>query len=59
MITVDKNLCPQNHVCPAITVCPIGAISQVGHGLPTIDYDKCIECGQCVQFCPMGALKLN
>lgn len=59
MLTVDKNLCPQNHACPAIAVCPVGAITQIGNDLPTIDHNKCIECGQCVRFCPMKALKLN
>ncbi len=58
MITVDKNLCPQNHACPAIKVCSVGAISQVDNDLPIIDAEKCIECGQCIQFCPMKAIKL-
>jgi ferredoxin len=59
MIFVDKELCPQNHRCPAIRVCPEGAISQEGNGLPVIDHDKCISCGQCIDFCPKGALKEN
>jgi len=57
MITIDKLKCPQNHRCPAIKVCPVGAISQEGNELPTIDQEKCLECGACINFCPMGAIK--
>lgn len=55
-LTVDKNLCPQNHKCPSIKVCPVGAIQQSGNGLPTIDPEKCIKCEKCVMYCPMGAI---
>lgn len=55
-IKVSGARCPQNHKCPAIRVCPVGAISQNGIGLPRIDASKCIDCGKCVAFCPMGAL---
>lgn len=58
-VTVDKNLCPQNHPCPAIKVCPVNALSQVDNKLPVVDADLCIECGVCVDFCPMGALKVE
>lgn len=58
-ITVNKNLCPQNHRCPSIRVCPVGAIEQSGNGLPTIDQEKCIQCEKCVKFCPMGAIYTN
>lgn len=51
---VDSRRCPQNHRCPAIRVCPVDAITQEGNGLPQIS-DKCISCGKCVSFCPMGA----
>lgn len=49
--------CPQNHSCPAIRVCPVGAITQSGFAAPKIDDDKCIDCGVCARFCPMGALQ--
>ena len=52
---VNPKRCPQNHRCPAIRVCPVNAISQEGNGLPVIDNEKCIDCGKCVSFCPMGA----
>lgn len=51
--------CPQNHPCPSIRVCPVGALKQEGHKAPTVDNDKCIHCGKCVRFCPMGALQLK
>lgn len=56
-MTVDKNRCPANHRCPSVRVCPVGAIIQEGNGLPRIDMAKCINCGKCVRFCPMGAIR--
>jgi len=58
-ITVDKNLCPQNHKCPSMKVCPVGAIQQNGNELPTIDEKKCIICKKCIKFCPKGAFKVE
>jgi len=57
--TVLKDRCPQNHKCPAIKVCPVGAITQKGFGLPAIDKDKCTECGECTDFCPMRAIIIS
>jgi Fe-S-cluster-containing hydrogenase component 2 len=56
-ITVDKNLCPQNHKCPAIKVCPVQAMNQNGYELPTIDQEKCINCKKCVKVCPKRAIR--
>lgn len=56
-LKVDKNRCPQNHRCPAIRVCKVDAIYQNGYGLPIIDQEKCTECGKCIKYCPMGAIK--
>ena len=59
---MDKKLkiiienCPQNHKCPAVNVCPVGALSQKDFEAPIIDYDKCIGCGKCSNFCPKKAL---
>lgn len=56
-VNIDKHRCPQNHRCPAISVCKFGALSQEGFNAPTIDEDKCTDCGKCARFCPMGALQ--
>ena len=37
MITVNPDLCPQDHPCPMIPRCPQEAISQAGVGLPVVD----------------------
>lgn len=56
-VNIEKHRCPQNHRCPAISVCKFGALSQEGFNAPTIDEDKCTDCGKCSRFCPMGALQ--
>jgi Fe-S-cluster-containing hydrogenase component 2 len=57
-LVVNKNKCPQNHKCPAMAVCPKAAITQKDNfSLPTIDENKCIVCGKCIRFCPMGAFE--
>lgn len=60
-LIIDEKRCPQNHKCPAIAVCPKNAISQENiFSLPKVDEEKCIVCGKCIKFCPMGAIqKLN
>ena len=58
-VKVDKNICPHNHVCPLIKICPVEAISQGADGFPIVDEDLCIECGACVDACPMKAMKFN
>nr|WP_320024923.1 4Fe-4S binding protein [uncultured Acetobacterium sp.] len=59
ILVVKKERCPQNHPCPSVDVCPVEALSQVGFDAPVVDMDKCIKCGKCVKFCPMGALQLE
>ena len=57
-LIVNKSRCPQNHRCPAIPVCPQQAISQKNiFALPQIDDAKCIVCGKCIRYCPMGAFE--
>jgi ferredoxin len=56
---VSERLCPQNHLCPIIRICPAEAIIQDGYGLPTIDKEKCTECGKCAKYCPTGAVRKN
>jgi Fe-S-cluster-containing hydrogenase component 2 len=55
-IVVDKSKCPQNHPCPSVKVCPEDALIQHGFDAPTVDESKCIICGKCVRYCPMGAI---
>ncbi len=52
MIKVIKEFCPQNHFCPTKRICPVNAIKQNGFNAPTIDQDKCIDCGKCIRTCP-------
>ena len=56
-VNIEKSRCPQNHPCPAIAVCKFEALAQQGLKAPTVDADKCTDCGQCVRFCPKGALQ--
>lgn len=56
-IRVIASRCPQNHRCPSIRVCPVGALTQEGNRAPRVDVQKCVDCGRCVQSCPMAALQ--
>ena len=56
-IKVNPAYCPQNHRCPATRVCPVNAIIQNGVGAPTIDEEKCINCGRCLVSCPFGVFQ--
>ena len=58
LFTIIEN-CPQNHKCPAVNVCPVGALIQKDFEAPKIDYDKCVKCGKCSNFCPKKALVLE
>ena len=55
-LTIDELRCPQDHRCPLIPVCPVGAISQLGDGLTTIDPMKWIACGECITHCGRQAV---
>ncbi len=59
ILKIIKERCPQNHPCPAVKVCPVGALEQEKFNAPTIQYDKCIKCGKCSNFCPKKALVLE
>jgi ferredoxin len=56
-VNVEVARCPQNHPCPAVRVCQFNALSQDGYSAPSVDEDKCEDCGKCVSFCPRGALQ--
>ena len=58
-LTINPNLCPQNHRCPIMSVCPMEAISQDGNGSPVIDDSKCAQCMDCVSSSPMQAVQQN
>ncbi len=58
-LIVKKERCPQNHPCPSLRVCPAQALTQAGYQAPEVDQEKCIQCGNCVRFCPMRALVLE
>jgi len=58
-VRIHESRCPQNHSCPSVKVCPYGALSQNGFSAPIVDKSKCIDCGQCVLFCPMKAIQDN
>ena len=58
-LKVIINCCPQNHPCPSVKVCPVGALTQKGYNAPKVDYEKCILCGKCSNYCPMKALVLE
>ena len=56
MPAVVKERCPQNHPCPCLKLCPVNALSQKGFEAPSVDKERCIECGVCVNSCPYQAL---
>ena len=56
-VKVVKFRCPQNHPCPSVRVCPVNALSQDGFSAPIVDESKCIDCGRCTNFCPLGAIQ--
>ena len=58
-LKVINERCPKNHKCPAVKVCPVNTLSQKDFDAPIIDYDKCIKCGKCANFCPKKALVLE
>ena len=59
VIRVSATRCPQNHPCPSVRVCPVEALTQSGYRAPKVNMDKCIKCGKCVRYCPMGAISLG
>lgn len=58
-LIINVENCPKNHKCPAVGICPMGALSQKGFNAPDIDYEKCVSCGKCSDFCPKKALILK
>lgn len=56
MPAVVRERCPQDHPCTCIKLCPVDALFQEGFEAPTVDKDRCIECGACMNSCPYQAL---
>ncbi|MBU3090500.1 NADH-quinone oxidoreductase subunit NuoF [Clostridium sp. CM028] len=54
-IFIDSKICKGCSKCSKI--CPVGAISGKIKGTFTIDKDKCIRCGSCVDTCAFKAIK--
>ena len=63
---LNERKCPaQGQICKAIPACPEGAISYIQDddlplgGRIAFDYDRCNNCGACVEACCGSAIKLN
>jgi thioredoxin 1 len=56
-LVVHKERCPQNHPCPSVRVCSAGALTQKGYAAPLVDQVKCVQCEECVRYCPKRALE--
>jgi Fe-S-cluster-containing dehydrogenase component len=53
--TWEVGICMQCENPPCVPVCPADATRKNELGVITVDKDKCIGCGKCVEACPYGA----
>lgn len=44
---------------PCIEACPVDAITKRSDGIVLIDNDICIECKNCIDACPFGAIQFS
>jgi anaerobic sulfite reductase subunit C len=53
--------CVKSEACTHCTLCTKAcgddAILLSDEGIPVIDYDRCISCGDCIKACPFGAME--
>ena len=52
-------MCHQCDECPPIEVCPTKAITKTAEGWISVDSQKCIACGLCLEVCKYDAIKLK
>lgn len=52
-------VCNQCENAYCMNACPANAIHRNDAGILCIDPDKCISCGLCVQYCPIGMVALD
>ncbi len=53
MIEVDNELC--GHCSACVGVCPENALDLIGYKVEVVG--ECIDCGNCVDTCPLGAIE--
>ncbi|MCK5660720.1 MAG: 4Fe-4S binding protein [Methanosarcinales archaeon] len=54
-IEVDEGLCSGAGECAS--VCPVDVFELVNDKATAPNVDECVECGLCVDACPVGAIK--
>lgn len=52
-------VCNQCENAYCMNVCSAKAIKRTSSGIVTIETEKCIACGLCAQYCPMGVVVLD
>ncbi|KUO76713.1 MAG: 4Fe-4S ferredoxin [Desulfosporosinus sp. BRH_c37] len=61
---IDPNKCDRSAMCPARRSCPEKSITQeklgfFKRGVPVVDSEKCVSCGECIKMCPHGAITMQ
>ncbi len=53
ILLITEN-CTLDHSCTAVKRCPGQALIQEAFNAPTIEKERCIICGRCVNACSKG-----